>query len=125
MNPIDINNPTAELEQATQDPANQRSGPIYGDAAQSLRLQNAYRPNPSGKYDLHRIRRKRAEYEFRQLQIAMQREQQKYCEEQALSAPEFQVKLSETPEILEEIYERAFNSLPRQCRTILGADIRK
>ena len=125
MIPIDIDNLSASIQQPNQDPAGQRVGRIYGDQAEMLRLHNAYRPNVGGKYDLNRIRRKRGEYEFRQLQTAMQREQQKYCDENSLSALEFQNKLSETPEILETIYERAFNSLPRQCRTILGLNITK
>ena len=125
MNPIDVNNPTAGLQQPAHDPAGQRMGRIYGDAAETLRLHNAYRPNVGGKYDLNRLRRKRGEYELRQLQTAMQREQQKYCEENSLSVLDFQAKYAEEPQILEHIYERAFNSLPKQCRTILGANITK
>lgn len=125
MKPIDIDNPSASLQQSAVDPSGQRMGRIYGDTAEMLRIHNAYRPNVGGKYDLNRIRRKRGEYEFRQLQAAMQREQQKYCEENSLSALDFQNKFGETPEILETIYERAFNSLPKQCRTILGANITK
>jgi hypothetical protein len=125
MNPIDINNPTEIIQQQTHDPAGQRMGRIYGDTAEMLRMHNAYKPNIGGKYDLNRIRRKRGEYEFRQLQTAMQREQQKYCDENSLSILDFQVKFGEEPEILEQIYERAFNSLPKQCRTILGVSIKK
>jgi len=125
MNPIDIENPTAGINEPATDPMGQRMGRIYGDAAQMLRLQNAYRPNVGGKYDLNRIRRKRGEYEFRQLQIAMQREQKKYCEEESLSFLEFQTRFSESPEIMETIYERAFNSLPKQCKTIIGIHIKK
>jgi hypothetical protein len=125
MNPIDVDSPTADLRQPSYDPAGQRTGRIYGDAAEMLRLQNAYRPNIGGKYDLNRIRRKRGEYELKQLQIAMQKAQKSYCEEQSLSFLEYQARLSDQPEILEQIYERAFNSLPRQCRTILGVNITK
>ena len=125
MNPIDVNNPSADLNPPTQDPTGQRMGRIYGDAAEMLRLRNAYQPNVGGKYDLNRIRRKRGEYEFRQLQTAMQKEQKKYCEENSLSALDFQAKFSEQPEILEHIYERALMSLPKQCRTIIGAYVKK
>ena len=125
MNPIDVNNSTPGIQEQMHEPARQRTGPIYGAEAEMLRMHNAYRPNVGGKYDLNRIRRKRAEYEYRQLQIAMQREQQRYCDENSLSILDFQVKFGEQPEILEQIYERAFNSLPKQCRTILGVNIKK
>ena len=39
MNPIDVNNPTADLQQPAHDPAGQRMGRIYGDATETLRLQ--------------------------------------------------------------------------------------
>lgn len=125
MQPIDPQNPTISLQQPATDPTGQRMGRIYGDAAEMLRIHNAYRPNPGGKYDLNRIRRKRAEYEFRQLEIAMQRQQKAYCDENSLTALEFQNLLGEKPEIMETIYERAFASLPRQCKTILGFNIKK
>jgi hypothetical protein len=125
MEPIDIENPTVSLQQPGTDATGQRMGRIYGDAAEMLRLHNAYRPNPGGKYDLNRIRRKRAEYEFRQLEIAIQRQQKNYCDENSLTALEFQNLLGEKPELMETIYERAFDSLPRQCKTILGFNIKK
>lgn len=125
MQPIDPNNPTISLQQPATDPTGQRMGRIYGDAAEMLRIQNAYRPNAGGKYDLNRIRRKRAEYEFRQLEIAMQRQQKSYCDENSLTALEFQNLLGEKPEVMETIYQRAFDSLPRQCKTILGFNIKK
>lgn len=125
MNPIEFDNSGTNTNEQPTDVGGQRMGRIYGDTAEMLRLHNAYRPNVGGKYDLNRIRRKRAEYEFRQLQTAMQREQQKYCDENSLSVLDFQAKYAEQPEILEHIYERAFNSLPKQCRTIIGVNINK
>jgi hypothetical protein len=125
MEPIDSNNPSISLEQPLVAPTNQQKGPIYGQEAEMRRMYNAYNPNPGGKYDLNRIRRKRAEYEFRQLEIAMQRQQKNYCDENSLTALEFQNLLGEKPELMETIYERAFDSLPRQCKTILGFNIKK
>jgi hypothetical protein len=119
MKSIDIETPSIEMNDSTLDASGQRVGRIYGDTAEMLRLHNAYRPNVGGKYDLNKIRRKRGEYEYRQLQTAMQREHEKYCKENSLTALEYQAHFEEKPEVLETIYERALNSLPKQCKTIL------
>lgn len=119
MKPINIENSPPETNDPNLDASGQRMGRIYGDQAEMLRMHNAYRPANGDRYDLNRIRRKRGEYEFRQLQTAMQREHKKYCEEESLTALEYQARFDENPDILEKIYERALNSLPKQCKTIL------
>jgi len=121
--PIDFNSPTAEIRQQqenTNDAAGVRMGRIYGDSAEMLRLHNAYRPNQGGKYDLPKIMRKRADYELRQLQNSLMRERLAYAEQHSLSIPELEVKLSESPEILEDMFQRALEKLPKQCKTIIG-----
>ena len=120
---IDIDNPTAKIrqqqEQAT-DAAGMRMNRIYGEAAENLRLQNAYRPNVGGKYNLPRVMRKRADYELRQLQNALVKERLLYASENNISIPELEVKLAESPEILEGLFQRALSKLPKQCKTIIG-----
>ena len=121
--PIDFNNPTAEIrqeQQNTNDPADVRMGRIYGDSAEMLRLHNAYRPNEGGKYDLPKIMRKRADYELRQLQNSLMRERIAYAEKHSLSIPELEVRISESPEIIEQIFQTALDKLPKQCKTIIG-----
>ena len=93
---------------------------IYGSVAENLRLQNAYRPNTAGKYDLPKVLRKRADYELKQLQNALMRERFTYAAENKLTIPELEVKLAESPEILELLFQRALDKLPKQCKTIIG-----
>ena len=122
MSQIDINNPTANIPQSTGTDMNGvRMGRIYGDAAEMMRLHNAYRPTSGDKYDLNRIRRKRGEYEYRQLQTALYNQRSVYAKELGLSILELENKISETPEIMETLFQRALDSLPRTCKTIIGS----
>jgi hypothetical protein len=120
--PIDFNNPTADIKATNngKDPAGVRTGRIYGFDAEMLRLQNAYRPNPLGKYDINKVLRKRADYELKQLQNAFVNERIAYAKENSLSIPELEVKLMETPEILETIFQRAMEKLPKHAKTIVA-----
>jgi hypothetical protein len=120
---IDMENPTAQIRQQQEqvtDAAGMRMNRIYGTAAEHLRLQNAYRPNVGGKYDLPKVMRKRADYELRQLQNALANERLLYAAENAISIPELEVRLAESPEILETLFQRALGKLPKQCKTIIG-----
>jgi hypothetical protein len=120
MSKIDINSPTASIPQGT-DINGVRMGRIYGDTAEMMRLHNAYRPTNGDKYDLDRIRRKRGEYEYRQLQSALYNQRSIYAKELGISILELENKISETPEIMETLFQRAFDSLPRTCKTIIGS----
>jgi hypothetical protein len=120
MEPIDIDNPTAAIQPQHEDVAGQRMTRIYGDHANMLRLQNAYRPNVGGKYNIDRIYRKRAEYELRQLQNAMFKERTLYCKENNITFMDFQNQVTEDPTIMENLYARAILKIPKTCRTILG-----
>lgn len=120
MEPIDFENPTAAIQPKTEDPTGQRMTRIYGDHANLLRMHNAYRPDPGGKYNIDRLYRKRAEYELRQLQNAMFKERTLYCQENGISFMDFQAKVSEDPTIMESLYARAVAKIPRSCKTILG-----
>jgi len=121
--PIDINNPTATIraqQENTDDPNGVRVSRIYGEVAEMLRLQNAYRPNSNGKYDLNKIMRKRADYELRQLQNALLKQRKIYAEENNINILQLENIISETPEVLETLFQRALDSLPNQCKTIIG-----
>lgn len=120
MEPIDFDNPTNVIDTAAEDPNRQRTRRIYGDEANMLRMHNAYRPNPGGKYNIDRLYRKRAEYELRQLQNAIFKERALYCEEKGISFMDFQSQAAEDPSIMETLYSRAIVKIPRTCKTILG-----
>lgn len=121
MNEINIDNPIPAIPANTgNDIAGVRMGRIYGFDAEMLRLQNAYRPNIGGRYDLNRIRRKRGEYELRQLQTAIQNERLIYTKELGISILDLENKISESPEIMELIFQRAINRMPKSMKTIIG-----
>jgi hypothetical protein len=121
MNEIEINNrPLAIPANTGKDMAGVRVGRIYGSDAEMLRLQNAYRPNIGGKYDLNRLRRKRGEYELRQLQTALQNERTIYTKELGISILDLENRISETPEIMELLFQRAIDRMPKSMKTIIG-----
>lgn len=121
MNEIEINNPPVAIPANTgKDMAGVRVGRIYGSDAEMLRLQNAYRPNIGGKYDLNRLRRKRGEYELRQLQTALQNERIIYTKELGISILDLENRISETPEIMELLFQRAIDRMPNSMKTIIG-----
>jgi hypothetical protein len=121
MNPIDIQNPTASIPGNNPNDINGvRMSRIYGDFAEMLRLHNAYRPSMGDKYNLSRIRRKRGEYELRQLQTAIQNERFIYSKELGISILDLENRISESPEIMELIFHRAIDRMPKQCKTIIG-----
>ena len=97
-----------------------RMGRIYGDAAEMLRLHNAYSPSLGDKYGIDRIRRKRGEYELRQLQSAIVKQRSMYAEEQGIGILELENRISENPEIMETLFHRALASLPNTCKTVIG-----
>ena len=97
-----------------------RMGRIYGDVSEMLRLHNAYNPSLGDKYNLDRTKRKRGEYELRQLQNAIVKQRAAYAKELGLSILEFETKVSEQPEIMETLFQRALASLPNTCKTIIG-----
>lgn len=124
MNEIDINNPTASIPgNKGTDINGVRMGRIYGDASEMLRLHNAYQPSLGDKYNLDRIRRKRGEYELRQLQNSIMKQRALYAKQEGISVLEVENRISENPEIMETIFHQALTSLPRTCRTVIG-DIR-
>lgn len=123
QNPIDINNSTQSIRHEQQNPNDAggvRFHRIYGEAAEMLRLHNAYRPNKGGKYDLNKVMRKRADYELRQLQNAFTRARQEYAKENNMTILEYETKLAEQPELVELVFQKALASLPKQLKTIIG-----
>jgi len=120
MEPIDFDNPITAIQPATDSLDAPRTRRIYGDEANMLRMHNAYRPNPGGKYNIDRLYRKRAEYELRQLQNAIFKERTLYCEENGISFMDFQSQAAEDPSVMETLYARAIVKIPRTCKTILG-----
>ena len=121
MNEIDIQNPTASIPtNSGKDINGVRMGRIYGDASEMLRLHNAYQPSLGDKYSIDKLKRKRGEYELRQLQGAIMKQRSLYAAREGISILDVENRISENPEIMETIFQDAVASLPKTCRTLIG-----